>query len=445
MSQHEPEPNGGQEHETSVTQALIDLNSNLAQSLKDLESLGPQLSNALHDEVNLPDSDTTMQVSKAVDTLHKIQLLLDQPVLVLADHFLGKYSAGCPQGFEASFTDRILAAGYVRSKCLLAAVERGVAEALAREPMTLEALAAATDSRSDRLLSILRILGSAGVFHLDDATGLYSNTPASTLLLRDHWTQWHNWAQLYGSQFYDIARGIPGAVRRDATRCASQINYDTDENMFSYFSRMGWVPELHRTLGGGAAAQMPGILKDYPWHEIADGLLIDVGGGGGGFLASLLRAFPTMRGGIYDLPHVIDHARLQFGPEGQYTDVGARVGEGNLIGGDFFKEVPPSEVYTMKWCLHDWKDAEAAAILKNIRKGLIVSPKSRLIVLESVISNAYSNRLSQYGDINMMMTTGGQERTEQQWHDLAAASDWRIEKVWDLRRAWVKALDFRPI
>lgn len=331
----------------------------------------------------------------------------------------------------------------MRSKCLSAAVERGVPDALENGPLSVEELAEATKSRGDRLNQVLHILSTAGIFHRDEMTNSYSNSPASSLLRSGHRDQWHNWARLYGNQFYDIARGIPESTRGDAVRWAAQINYETDDNMFSFFKARGWVPELHRTLGGGAAAQMPGILEDYPWHEVADGLIIDVGGGSGSFLAGLLRRYGMLKGGLYDLPYVIDHVRPFFRPGGEYADVADQVPDENLIGGDFFKSIPPSAVYTMKWCLHDWKDAQAIEILKMIRASIVPGPTSRLVVLESILSNDQSGRLSQYGNINMMMTADGQERTEEQWRNLALGSGWRIDKIWDLRGAWVKAMDFR--
>jgi len=408
---------------SDVTQALCDLNHHLENSLQSLESLHSLLAETLHNEDRLPDVDASKEAAQAVDFLHKLQLLLDPPLLILADQFLG----------------------YVKTKCLSAAVQRGVPDALEKGPMTLDELANATNSRSDRLGQILSILYNHGIFIFDDSTGRFSNSAASSLLRSEHWTQWHNWVTLYGNQFYDIARGIGMSIRGDATRSAAQTNYDTDDDMFSYFRSQGWVPELHRTLGGGAAAQMPGILEDYPWHEVADGLIIDIGGGGGAFMAGLLRQYPTMQGGIFDLHHIIVHVRPFFRPGGQYSDIGSQVSDENLVSGDFFESVPACTVYTMKWCLHDWKDAQAVAILKKIHEGIVLGPNSRLIVLESVLAKGHSSRLSQYGDINMMMTTNGQERTEEQWRSLAKLSGWKIERIWDLRRAWVKAMDFRPV
>lgn len=310
--------------------------------------------------------------------------------------------------------------------------------------MTLDELAKSTESRSDRLSQILRILYTNGIFTFDSSTGTIANNQVSSLLRSDHWTQWHNWVTLYGNQFYDIARGIPESVRSDTKRWAAQINYDTDENMFSYFRSQGWVPQLHRTLGGSATAQMPGILEDYPWQEVSQSLVMDLGGGGGGFIAGLLQKYPTMRGGIFDLPHVLDHVRPFFRPGGQFSKFQQQVLDQDLIAGDFFKSIPERSVYTMKWCLHDWKDPEALAILKNIRSSIVQKPGSTLVVLESILSDAHSGRLSHYGDINMMMTANGQERTEAQWRDLVELAGWRVERIYDLRRAWVNAIDLRP-
>lgn len=318
-------------------------------------------------------------------------------------------------------------------------------DALKAGPATLDELATTTNSHSDRLGQVLRILCHHGIFTCDEDTGKYSNSAASALLCSDHWTQWHNWVTLYGNQFYDISRGIPGAIKKNATRTAAQINYATDDDMFSFFKAQAWVPQLHRTLGGAAAAQMPGIIADYPWDEVSHDLVMDIGGGGGAFLANLLRKHPTMKGGIFDLPHVIEHTRPFFRPGGQYADIGERVSDPDIVGGDFFKSVPRCAVYTMKWCLHDWKETQALAILNTIRSNIVLGPKSRLIVLESILADGHSERLSQYGDINMFMTINGQERTEEQWNALAGLSGWKIERIYSLRRAWVKAMDFRPI
>ena len=305
-------------------------------------------------------------------------------------------------------------------------------------------LATICSANHHRLSQILRPLENNGIFKYNPSTSTYSNNHVSELLCSDHWTQWHNWVELYGNQFYDIARGIPKSVRDDQPRWGAQINYDTDDNMFTYFQSQGWVPQLHRTLGGGATAMAPGILADYPWEQIADKTVLDIGGGGGALIASLLRKHETMRGGVFDLKSVIDHISPFFLQGGQFEDLESRVPSGNLISGNFMESIPSFEVYVMKWVLHDWKDDDSVTILRNIRRAIILGEKSRLVVLESILSNGRTGRLSRYGDINMMMTANGQERTEAEWRKLAELAGWKVTGVFPLRNAWVQAIELKP-
>lgn len=72
-----------------LNQILGDLNSHLTHCLASLESLSPPLVELLHHETRLPNTEYVSKAAQAVDLMHKVQLLLDPPVLILADHFLG--------------------------------------------------------------------------------------------------------------------------------------------------------------------------------------------------------------------------------------------------------------------------------------------------------------------------------------------------------------------
>lgn len=215
--------------------------------------------------------------------------------------------------------------------------------------------------------------------------------------------------------------------------------------MFTYFRNQSWVPQLHRTFGAGATAQAPGTLADYPWAEVGDETVIDIRDGEDALIALLLRAHASMRGAIYDLPHVIEHSAPFFHtPDGKFADLADRVPRENLIGGDFFHSIPPGTVYTMKWTLHDWKDREATAILRNIRKAIIPGPNSRLVVLECILAPGQSSRLSRYADMNMMVAANGTERMERDWQHLARQSGWRIVRTVSLRNVWPCVIEMRP-
>jgi hypothetical protein len=330
------------------------------------------------------------------------------------------------------------------TKSLVAALDLKIPEILTGGSRSVSEVADLAGARADRFRQIMRTLSNNGVFTYDAGTDALANNATSLLLLSDHWTQWRNWVELYGNEFYEMACGIPASLKKDAVRCPAQIHFNTDDTMFKYFTDQGWMPKFFKTLSGGAIAQAPGILEDYPWQEVATETILDLGGGSGGLVALLLRKFPEMRGGVLDLPQSIELCHANFStPDGQYRDVGPRVA-GFLIAGSFLEEVPSFKVYTMKWCLHDWADEDVLVILKNIRRAITKGPRSRLVVLESVLKNGHSGRMSRYGDMNMMVAVGGRERDEQDWRALAARSGWTLTEIRSLRNAWPCAIELRP-
>ncbi|KAH7048225.1 O-methyltransferase-domain-containing protein [Macrophomina phaseolina] len=397
----------------NIDEQLSSLNSYLERACQILKT----------EEGVLPDLKVSRLADKSLDLVYEIGQMLDPGHLTLADNFLA----------------------YVPTKCLVGVVDLGIADKLQQAgPMQVAELADACGARADRLHQVLRVLCSNGIFAYDKATQTYRNNHTSTLITKDHWTQWHLWVTLYGNQFYDMARGIPAALKKDTVRTPAQVEYDTDMDVFTYFRTKGWDPLLHKTLGAGATAQAPGILADYPWEEVANETVMDIGGGGGALIALLLRGHKTMRGALFELPHIIDLAKPFFRPGGQYADIADRVPEENLVAGSFFEKIAPATVYTIKWTLHNWKRDDAIRILTNVRNALIPGPNSRLIVLESILDTTRSSRLARHGDMNMMIAANGLERTMEEWIDLADRSGWEIKRVHPLRNAWPCAIDLRP-
>ncbi|RVX72056.1 hypothetical protein B0A52_04654 [Exophiala mesophila] len=413
-----------------MEQELTTLKATLADAFNQFAGpLKSELSHSLHtyEKDHLPHKQLSELAAEAVDLLHSIEQLLTPPPLIVADHFLG----------------------YVDTKCLCAVVQLGIPDELQKGGKTICELSRSCNAHEHRLKQVMRVLSNKGIFSWDATTQVYRNNATSELLTRDHWTQWRNWVDLYGTEFYDIARGIPASLcltPGHKTRTAAQINFNTDENMFTYFTAQGWLPRLHKTLGGGATAQSPGIEHDYPWHEFGDGPFLDVGGGEGALVALLLRRLRCLRGALFDSTSVIQHARtLFYEKDGKFADVVDQIAPNGLISGDFFDQLPSFEFYTMKWCLHDWKDDDASRILSNIRRAIKVTQRSRLVVLESILTDGRSGRLSRYADINMMMTADGQERTEEEWRSLAKENGWEVARICHLRGAWPSAIELRPI
>ncbi|KAL0537118.1 hypothetical protein IC582_026088 [Cucumis melo] len=131
--------------------------------------------------------------------------------------------------------------------------------------------------------------------------------------------------------------------------------------------------------------------------------LADVGGGIGGSISEIVKAFPHIKGINYDLPHVISTAPVYEGV--------------THIGGDMFEDIPKVDAIFMKWILHDWNDKECVKILENCKKA-IPEKRGKVIIVEVVLNKEGKGAFDDtkfYFDLLMLAHTNGKERTEKEW------------------------------
>ena len=144
--------------------------------------------------------------------------------------------------------------------------------------------------------------------------------------------------------------------------------------------------------------------------------MLDAGGGTGELSFALLRAYPRLTATVMDRADVVP---LAAPPE----DVADRC---TFIVGDLFAQWPArSEAVILARVLHDWPDEEAHLILQRAREAM--SPGGHLYVIEMVLDErSPSGGLL---DLHMLVTTGGRERTEQQFNSLLGGAGFRLLEV----------------
>ena len=150
--------------------------------------------------------------------------------------------------------------------------------------------------------------------------------------------------------------------------------------------------------------------------------MVDVGGGHGALVASVLRANPGARGILFDMPEIIATAR----PVLEKAGVADRC---RTEGGDFFASVPAgADLYALKFILHDWADDKCIAILRSCQKAM--APGAKVLIVEFVVPESCGPHISKFMDINMMVnTSGGRERTEREFTQLLAAAGLRLQRI----------------
>ncbi|KAF4633863.1 hypothetical protein G7Y89_g4248 [Cudoniella acicularis] len=425
----------------------------------------------------------SIELNKSIELVSELQNVLIPPLHKVVDGIFGNtpqlprplfitrlilFSRSLPTGHALPSSELqtigscLLFIAFTTSKALASAVHYKIPDLLNQHGrLSAIALAKLTTPPTEpgALLQLLRLLAnSVGIFEYDPEDETFSNNPASSLLATDHWTRWHLWAHLYPTAFYDIFANLENSISESEPQTATQIQYKAEatEPFYALLSRLPWARQFFETIGAGSTAMAPGMLADYPWTEVNEGPVCDIGGGNGEFLFTLLQANEKMTGAILELKGSVamkaatDNFAAAGESEGEQTGgkfaaVNQRVF--SVHAGDFFVEVPPYPVYTIRWTLHNWGEEQSELILRNIRSAIQKArkPNSRLLIIESVVTDSRMGRPAMYGSVIMMAgSKGGKERTEKEWRQLCARTRWTVHGIHVLKNCIPCILDLRP-
>jgi hypothetical protein len=310
-----------------------------------------------------------------------------------------------------------LATGYVISTALQLAVQVGVADHLSAGPRTAQQLAAATGTNEDALYRVLRALASVGVFD-EVEPRRFALTPAADILRKDSPRSVHDLVlfiadplhlRVYADAIESLRTGKPAAEKT------------LGKPVFKWFAEH---PEYSSTFNNAmtnmSAAIVPAVLEAYDFGDI--GLLVDVAGGHGQVLRSILQKYPAMRGILMDLDHVLAGAK-------PYIEADGVADRCQTVAGDFFKAVPPGgDAYVMKHIIHDWDDERAAQILGSIHTA-VGSKHGKVILLEGVLAPGNEPGLGKIMDLEMLLLPGGRERSAEEFRGLFDRAGFDLVRV----------------
>lgn len=291
--------------------------------------------------------------------------------------------------------------GGLVTRALGLAADLGVARAVSSGPRSCESLAGERGVDADVLYRVLRALASDGIFE-ETEPGVFGNTPASEMLMRDGWD---DFAHLFGGVWLQAVAGLEAngepSFRRvhDAEFWAWLATHRDERAAFDRAMAQGWQGRLDR-------------LETVDWR--GDELVVDIGGGTGSLLLALLERKPRMRGIVFDLPETVRGEQV-FGDRCTFME------------GSFFVSVPRGDVHLLSTILHDWDDPSALRILKTVR----AAAGERLVVLDSVIEPGNAPDGAKWLDLLMLVIAAGRERTTEQWRVLLDNSGWRATRISD--------------
>jgi hypothetical protein len=306
--------------------------------------------------------------------------------------------------------------GYMTSQAISVAAKLGVADLLAKGAKTADQLAQTIGVKPRPLYRLLRALASVGVFAQDEA-GRFSLTPLAEPLRSDapdslralaiffgaDW-HWRVWSELC----YSVETGQPGF-----------------EHIYNkaYFDYLAENPEPARVFNDAmtsfSGSVSAAVIDAYDFTGITK--LVDVGGGHGLFLSSILQKYPQMKGVLFEAPFVAEGA-------GDAIKERGLTGRCEVVGGDFFASAPAGgDAYIMKHIVHDWDDEHALTILQNCHRAM--TENGKLLVVEMLIPESNAPSLGKFLDLEMLLFLHSYERTEAEYGALFERAGFRLTRI----------------
>jgi hypothetical protein len=307
--------------------------------------------------------------------------------------------------------------GFQVTQCIYVAAKLGIADLLKDGPRTSEDLAHVTETHAPSLYRVLRLLaavdllteGAAHSFALTKL-GMYLQTGApgsmrETVLCYSEKPFWHVW----GALLHSVKTGEPSFEHVFGLKAWDYYSKHPEEAVLFHNMMTEWT-----------AVVGPTVAAAYDFS--ATQTLVDVGGGHGQMLASILQAYPSLHGVLFDLPKVVKGASSLLEGAG----VANRC---QVVGGDAFTTVPTGhDTYLLSRVIHDWDDERAIALLSRCQQAM--QPRGKLLLVERVIlTSSTPQMLVLESDVQMLVVAGGKERTDTDYRALLRAAGFELTRV----------------
>lgn len=302
------------------------------------------------------------------------------------------------------------------AKSIGIATELGVPDALAQGPRPVSEIAHSVKAHEDSLYRVLRMLASVGVFaELPGRT--FALTPISDLLRKGHPQGMSNFVRmLMFGEHWNAWSTLADTVRSGGIATDVAEGHD----IWEHFRQNPDRAELFDAAMTDFTMQTnAAVVAAYDFSTAQT--ICDVGGGHGWLVKAILEANPSLKGIVFDQDYVAAGAAKVFSDAG-LTD------RTQAIGGNFFESVAGgADVYLAKNIIHDWDDQKSLAILRNIRAA--IPAEGRLLLVEVMVGAPNIPEPGKFMDVNMLIMTGGRERTAEDFSLLFAQAGFRLEQV----------------
>ncbi|UJR34421.1 hypothetical protein I4U23_021828 [Adineta vaga] len=297
---------------------------------------------------------------------------------------------------------------------------------------------------AEYLYRLLRVIADAGIITQINTDEKNSNQPEETirfqltedglLLTSNHWSKIPDIIRLFINPITDKTYSYFPSIIKFGNRNGNCFEQAFGCNMFEYMKREENKEYAHIFNNGMLSYSnytATAIISTVDFGRFHT--LVDIGGGLGTLLSSIMEKYQSLYGILFDLDHVIENAKTINPNEFQRKQI--EINRYEFISGDMFKSetIPSGDAYIFKAIIHDWNDEKSIEILKSILNANETQMKKSITVfiIESIItSENKDNWEAHVSDIHMLSNLGAKERSLSEYTNLLNKSGYELKHVY---------------
>lgn len=300
----------------------------------------------------------------------------------------------------------------------------GISDLLKEQPKDVVEIATATGVSTAVLQRIFNFLVSRGLLG-DLGDGRFELTDMGRLLESDRVDSMHQRALFNAEVLFPLW----GELLHSVTSGESAAERVFGQPLYRHLAQHPETRALFdRTMASAARHRHGPAVAAYDFSQFRT--IIDVGGGNGALVISILQACQGQRGIVFDLPAAVESAREHIKAAGLSDRCSA-------IGGDALEGVPAgADAYVLSNFLIDMDDDRARAILSRCRAAM--ADGGTLLLIEWVMPNADEEpdpyRSWDTTSMDLIMLTiggsgGGHVRTAGEFQEILKASGFVLKRI----------------
>lgn len=270
-----------------------------------------------------------------------------------------------------------------------------------------------------QLKRIVRFAMTNGLF-IESSPGCVSHTAMSKGLCAEN--PLHDYLAHCLEFSMSVMEKMPEATEKfgdtDAKdKTAFNVAFDTPLPMFAWLksnpehaNRFG---RLMYAMHSSPAYDVRHLVDGYPWAELGEVKVVDVGGGLGHCSVALAKKFSNLTCVVQDLEYVVKDANVP-------QELASRV---EVVSHDFFTPEPitDADVYLLRQVLHDWPDDSAVKILQNITPAL--KSGAKILIMDQVVPAPgqlprMEEKTARTVDLVVMSHFNGKQRGIEDWEKI---------------------------